>query len=336
MAIAMRCLKISKLLVYSPRVQSCFTPQRSSVVARDCFNHILIFGTPFLRETPLSLERASRMQACDLSTCHPQETKFASPLERTMSSNSINKFNWINVLAYALNMVATYGIGAAGWWSLPSNGEFSLTYQTLVTPVGSAFAIWGIIFVAQFIWVVAQLVLPSLRNHPIVVEKVRWNYLGVCLMQIGWTFAFSTENISLSLFFMLAVLFFLHRIISFKARDATLSGLLQEFPFSIHYGWILAASFVNLNLVLVHIQFYSWAQFVSAVLSLLIFTILTAESPVMVVALTVTWACLGIYYEVAKAPAESITKHFSETEIHTMVLPNAFQRQRSIPFNTWR
>jgi benzodiazapine receptor len=234
------------------------------------------------------------------------------------NSSSINKFNWINLLAYALNVVATYGIGVAGGLNLPSNAELSLKYQTLVTPVGWAFAIWGIIFVAQFIWVVAQLGVPSLRNHPIVVEKVRWNYLGVCLMQVGWTFAFSTETIPLSLFFMLGILFFLHRIVSsFKARDVTTS-LLQEFPFSIHYGWILSASFVNLNVLLVYVQLSSAVQFVSAVLSLLVLTFMAAASPVMVVTLTVAWACLGIYYEVAKAPAESITQRFSETEIHTI------------------
>jgi benzodiazapine receptor len=235
-----------------------------------------------------------------------------------MSGNSINNFNWVNVLAYALNTVVTYGIGAAGWLNLPSNGELSLKYQTLVTPVGWAFAIWGIIFVAQFIWVVAQLVVPALRNHPIVVEKVRWNYLGVCLMQVGWTFAFSTETILLSLFFMLAILFFLYRIVSSFRAGASTGSILQEFPFSIHCGWILAASFVNFNVVLVYLQLSSVAQFVSAVLSLLVLTFLAAASPVMVVTLTVAWACVGIYYEVAKGAAESITQRFSETEIHTI------------------
>jgi hypothetical protein len=88
------------------------------------------------------------------------------------------------VLAYALNTVVTYDISVAGWWNLPSKGELSLKYQTLVTPVtpvGWAFAIWGIIFAPQFIWVGAQLVVPSLRNHPIVVGNLRWD-IGVCLM----------------------------------------------------------------------------------------------------------------------------------------------------------
>jgi hypothetical protein len=47
--------------------------------------------------------------------------------------------NYLNIAAYLLNVVITYGIGVGGFFDLPTNGDLSKKYQTLVTPVGWAF-----------------------------------------------------------------------------------------------------------------------------------------------------------------------------------------------------
>ena len=52
--------------------------------------------------------------------------------------------NYLNIVAYIVNVVFTYGIGVGGFFNLPTNDELSEKYQTLVTPVGWAFAIWGL------------------------------------------------------------------------------------------------------------------------------------------------------------------------------------------------
>ena len=52
--------------------------------------------------------------------------------------------SWLNMLAYLVNLGITYGslTGAFG----ATNEELSEKYQSLVTPAGYAFAIWGAIY----------------------------------------------------------------------------------------------------------------------------------------------------------------------------------------------
>ena len=59
------------------------------------------------------------------------------------SASRLNCLNYTNIVAYVLNVVVTYGIGVGGILDLPTNDELSAKYQTLVTPIGWAFSIWG-------------------------------------------------------------------------------------------------------------------------------------------------------------------------------------------------
>jgi hypothetical protein len=56
----------------------------------------------------------------------------------------LRAWHYGNVLAYVMNVLITYGIGVGGLFDRPTNGELSEKYQTLVTPIGWAFAIWGL------------------------------------------------------------------------------------------------------------------------------------------------------------------------------------------------
>ena len=62
----------------------------------------------------------------------------------TTSTSRLTCVNYFNILAYFVNVVITYGIGVAGILDLPTNDELSAKYQTLVTPVGWTFSIWGL------------------------------------------------------------------------------------------------------------------------------------------------------------------------------------------------
>ena len=64
------------------------------------------------------------------------------PTEEDTTKPKLNHKNYLNVLAYILNIALVYGVGNAGWAGTPDNGELSRKYQTLVTPNSSAFLIW--------------------------------------------------------------------------------------------------------------------------------------------------------------------------------------------------
>jgi benzodiazapine receptor len=66
-------------------------------------------------------------------------------------------------------------VGVLGLGGLQTNGELSEKYQTLVTQIGFAFAIWGIIFIAQFIFTVVQL-FHSFRGAPLVAKAIGYDY----------------------------------------------------------------------------------------------------------------------------------------------------------------
>jgi hypothetical protein len=188
----------------------------------------------------------------------------------------LNRINYANLLAYIANVLVTYSVGNGVLPGAQSNSELSAKYQTLVTPAGYAFAIWGIIFLSQAVFTVAQL-LPSIRSVNLVQRGVGWNYVFVCLAQIVWSFVFAYEYIELSVVAMITILIFLVRTVLSQIKvvseeDELITTArdywLLQFPFSIHCGWITAASFVNISVVVVKLQAGATVQYYTAIASL--------------------------------------------------------------------
>lgn len=219
----------------------------------------------------------------------------------------------LNVLAYILNTVITYGFGALGWMGAKTNSELSEKYQTLVTPAGWAFAIWGIIFTAQLIWVVSG------RPEP-VQAKVGNKYLFVCLAQSAWTIAFGQEWILASEVCMLAILYFLLKIVNSLTAVEGYFG--NKFAFSIHFSWILAATAVNSSLVLVAGESSAKAQYAAAIVSLggllvLSLYFLLQHHVDYTRPLVVVWALAGVYAELS-SPDDKIVARFTTPEIQSI------------------
>ena len=167
------------------------------------------------------------------------------------SNNKLGCVNVVNVLAYGANAFVTYGIGTFGMFGFQTNAQVSALYPTLVTPASWTFLIWVFIFAFQFAWAVAQM-LSDFRIMPLVTA-VGWNYVMVCICQIGWTIAFGIEQIWLSMIAIVGVLFFLFPIFSAQSDLQIVTYLYWalKFPFVLHYGWIIVATVLNLSVMLV-------------------------------------------------------------------------------------
>lgn len=208
-----------------------------------------------------------------------------------------SQLNYWNAAAYAANLLVVNGVGAGGVLGTPTNAEISAKFTTIATPAGYAFSIWGLIFLLQLVWATAQLT-PKYRESPLVIEGVGRYYIGVCVAQIAWTFAFSFERILLSLVFMVVILYFLLVIVTKQYRLGTTSTRdfwVLKLPFSLHAGWIIAAAVVNVSLVLVKWNVSAQVQFIVAILSLLILLLavtyfLHLSRPDCVVPLVLVWA----------------------------------------------
>jgi hypothetical protein len=247
-----------------------------------------------------------------LSSCRPAETQ------------PLNRKNWANVIAYILNIFFTYGVGTAGLIGTPGNAELSDKYQTIVTPKADAFLIWIFIFMFQLIFTVAQ-VLPKFRSTPMVQDGVGYWYCLVAAMQIGWTFSFTYEIIPLSLAFMLALYASLMTLLysQYQAKsDNTLWEFwLTRFPFSLHGGWITAASALNVNVQLVASSAPSDIQLAVSIVSLAVLHAISVwvlfhiTRPNWTIACVLSWAFGYIYHELG-TPNDLILNTFGTETIN--------------------
>ena len=214
----------------------------------------------------------------------PSSAPSPTLISNNSSSSKIQWVNIANVVAYFVNVIVVFGVQYSD--RFPSNADQSEKYQMLLSPAAYAFSIWGIIFPAQAIWTVTQ-ILPEYRSQEVVVKGVGYNYVIVCVAQAAWSILFAKDCITWSSVAMVSILLPLLKIVwnlsqiddaktataatrraplateddeadnedrngtqptsSTKIRDY----LLFRLPFEIHAAWIMAATLVNLNVDLV-------------------------------------------------------------------------------------
>jgi translocator protein len=265
-----------------------------------------------------------------------------TPTQRHMkySNTELRGIKYVNLVAYIANVVVVYGIGATGWSNLPTNAEISEKYSTLVTPVGWAFSIWGIIFMMQLLWVLQQFYGYLPENHVVAIITVRCNYVLVVIAQIAWTFCFANELLEISLCMMILILYNLSVIVialgrleppspatmSLNSRSRpcfthTVTYFLTEFPFAVHFGWILAATIVNANIVLMSLnadyEIKYYAAFGSLLFLLFCTLLLLWFYGAITVPLVITWALFGIYTEL-RSPNDMIAATYTPGQIQTV------------------
>lgn len=234
----------------------------------------------------------------------------------------LTTINYVNVISYFSNFLVVFG---STWAGLPDNGTLSAKYQTLVTPAGYAFSIWGIIFTAELIWTIVQL-LPSYRSNDLVVRGVGYNFALACLAQCSWTIFFGLEKITLSLIAMVCILIPLALILLEISRTSSATYAeywLLKFPFLIHAAWIMAATLVNVNVIVVAFKASSKIQTIVGWISLVIVffagayfttTIWRKAKRVWVVPCVMVWATTAIASELSE-PKDLILATFSESTI---------------------
>ena len=239
----------------------------------------------------------------------------------------LNFKNYLNLIAYILNITLVYGVGNAGWLGTPDNGELSRKYQTIVTPASMAFSIWAVIFLAQGAWAVLQL-LPRFRAHPMVQDDGVWYwYSSMTVMQIGWLIAALCELVPLSLALMLAILGSLNAIL-YSQYYAKSDGSLSEFwalrfPFAVHAGWITAATALNVNVLVVAMDQPAYVQLTVAIVTLAVlyavsvWVLFFIQRPNWTIACVLAWAFGWIYNDLNKN-SDRIAGTFSADTILTV------------------
>lgn len=221
------------------------------------------------------------------------------------SSPPLTWQNWLNLGTYVCNFAVT-------WLSLTgifggTNGDLSKKYQTLITPAGYAFSIWGVIFTWETVFIVSQM-LPRFRDSQ-VTKSVAIYWAVANIAQCLWTFAFAQEQLLLSAIFMLTILLglVLSAFVADRQDYSTTEFWLLRAPISLHLGWIICASAVNINTVfdgqeaepatLLAVAVVSFAALAAAAF----FYAVGANKPDCFPALVAAWALLAVYSELGTA-----------------------------------
>ena len=139
---------------------------------------------------------------------------------------------------------------------------------TTTTTAGWAFAIWGPIFIGEFVFVSSQLFLLDESSHLTpIIKNITAPYVAANIFQSLWTASFRPKyskgfNKFISVANLTGIAYSLslaHSVYTTTAAATTTSGSTQastystfEFcqyllPISLHFGWTTAASLVNLN-----------------------------------------------------------------------------------------
>ena len=159
--------------------------------------------------------------------------------------------DWGGNILGIITVIAINGLANA----LPINGQgtgqVSAKYESLFTPAGYTFSIWGLIYLSLLAYVVYQ-ALPAQRENALLA-KIGPYFLLNCAANSAWIFAWHYELMLLSLFLMLVILGSLIRIYQILgiANGPASPGrrLFVHLPFSIYTGWITVATIANISAV---------------------------------------------------------------------------------------
>lgn len=171
----------------------------------------------------------------------------------------MKKFYGVLNLLVILAVIAVNGLVSSGGIDGNTVGSISDKYDNLFTPSGYAFAIWGPIYLGLIIFGVFQFrrVFFSDKEDDFVLSIGPWLTIAN-LANIFWLWAWLSENLSLSVILMLAILFSLLIVIirlNMERWDAPFPIIaFVWWPISIYSGWITVATIANYTAYLVQIE----------------------------------------------------------------------------------
>lgn len=148
--------------------------------------------------------------------------------------------------------------------ALPFNGltaeEVTARFDVLFAPAGYAFAIWGLIYVGLFAFIIFQ-ALPSQRDNQ-RLRRIGWAFVVSCVANATWLLVWHYQRFLLSIVIMAALLISLITIyLRLKIGHAEVPAPERwavHIPFSLYLGWITVATVVNITTTLDYLGWTGW------------------------------------------------------------------------------
>jgi len=191
-----------------------------------------------------------------------------------------------------------------------TTAQISARHDTLLTPSGFTFAIWGVIYVWLFFFILYQDGIGRKKgegDNPDLVHAVSVFFILSSALNIGWVIAWHYDFMILSfllIFSMWATLIFAYTRLKKEAKNGR-EHFCFQMPFSIYTAWISAAMTINFLVMiksltppLMGIQETTWS--IGLVIGLGLFAeFILIRFRDFAFALTALWAIVGIFYHYA-------------------------------------
>lgn len=151
------------------------------------------------------------------------------------------------ILAFAVLQILTPLLPEAGIGSRV--GEQSDAVQTIITPAGWAFSIWGALYTGSLAYALWQ-ALPAQRTNGLL-DRIGWYTAGAFLGNAAWAayvqvFGLTFVSVGIILFTLLCLLQVYRRFSIQPGRFTAGEQWLAVLPLSALTAWLTAASIVNI------------------------------------------------------------------------------------------
>ncbi len=166
----------------------------------------------------------------------------------TDSLSSRDRIRAILVAVATAGTILFNWLAATGRMNGVTPDTVSDRYQTPITPAGFAFTIWVLIYAGLIAFCVYQLRSANLVKY----RNMRTLYIASSVLNCGWIYFWLRGEIAVCVVLIVLLAFCLFLICSrLRSTGSTNEYWLVNAPFSLYFGWVTAASLVNLAVLLV-------------------------------------------------------------------------------------
>jgi hypothetical protein len=253
----------------------------------------------------------------------------------------------LNLLALLSHILVSY-LTQVRLISERAVGQVSDSYDSLFTPAGITFAIWGVIYTALLFSCIYHIRMAYKHpdKHPanVAIHRIgAWfilNNVGAVLWLVVWTRVMIATSVWL-IFFQLITLFVINiRLGIYNPHSSLGSKIFTQFPLSIYFGWLTIAAIANTSVFLLasgwngfgfNFTPIEWARIMVGVAVFLSVVIIFSRRNVFF-GLVIIWALYGIILKRQSIDAAMYTDLIKTTwiGIGIVTLSCIFQFTRNI------
>lgn len=206
--------------------------------------------------------------------------------------NSQRKWAVIYLIGFSVMIFLNY-------WSAVNVGIVADENQAVIQPAGFAFSIWGLIYILLFIWIIKVF---FSETGAVTVKRLHiWPLINFLLNGL-WILVFTAGWILLSSAVIILLLVTLIKMYTETSNQNY--HWFDRLPFSVYFGWVTAASVVNIFTLLVSYNqemFLGIPEISWTLLAVLLITVLTVyigfQFRDWLYPLVIVWTYSGIYIE---------------------------------------